>query len=197
MYGYLTKTSQAWPPNGHHYQFYFTHLERPWWTSTRTTIALRSWRKLLTENSTMWSCSQLVETYQWLPKCVTHQDTNKMACREATESNISLCFLLVMAGSLCWIPSDDILMFRIVFFAESSRHDTKGYRVAWVMHWLAQTLDYFVDTCGLRCTKTKAMMDKYDHQTTCDSKHLETERSIFSSIKSLLLFSVTCILGWQ
>lgn len=117
------------------------------------------------------------------------------ACREATESNISLCFLLVMAGSLCWIPSDDILMFRIVFFAESSRHDTKGYRVAWVMHWLAQTLDYFVDTCGLRCTKTKAMMDKYDHQTTCDSKHLETERSIFSSIKSLLLFSVTCILG--
>jgi hypothetical protein len=103
---------------------------------------------------------------------------NKIACREATESHIRLCFPLGDGWITVLDPIDDILMYHSVFFAYSNRHGTTGYRVAWVMRWLAQPQDFFVDTYGLR--RNEAMMTKYGQQQACDSQYPETTRNIFS-----------------
>jgi hypothetical protein len=195
VYGYLTKISQARPPNALHNQFYFTLLETMM-NKHKDNCCPQELEKIIGGKFDSSAPRPTRGTFQsqvpgtnvilfsaggnrpmtlklWYPS--RH---NKLACREAVESNTRLQFPLGDGWITVLDPIDDILMFHSVFFAESSRHDTEGFRVAWVMRWLAQTQDYFVDTCGLR--RTKAMMDKYGHQTTCDSKYPESKRNIFS-----------------
>jgi hypothetical protein len=195
VYGYLTKISQARPPNALHNQFYFTLLETMM-NKHKDNCCPQELEKIIGGKFDSSAPRPTRGTFQsqvpgtnvilfsaggnrpmtlklWYPS--RH---NKLACREAVESNTRLQFPLGDGWITVLDPIDDILMFHSVFFADSSRHDTEGFRVAWVMRWLAQTQDYFVDTCGLR--RTKAMMDKYGHQTTCDSKYPETKRNIFS-----------------
>jgi hypothetical protein len=70
-------------------------------------------------------------------------------------------------------PIYDILMYHSISmsFDNSSKNDVEGYRIAWIMRWLSQIHDYFVDTCGLR--RTQAMLNLYGQPRTCDSQFPE------------------------
>jgi hypothetical protein len=201
VYGYLTEASRARPPNGLHNQVYFCLLESAIEKHKDNCVPEELENILQGEfdpsaprpskctfqsqtpgtNVILFSFggNRPMTFKLWYPS--RH---NKIGRREATSSNITMQFPLGDGWITVLDPIDDILMYHSVFFecngsgTAGSKHDTTGYRVAWVMRWLQQPQDFFVDTCGLR--RNRAMMKKYGHQKTCDSQYPETIRNIFS-----------------
>ena len=100
----------------------------------------------------------------------------KTAARHVTESDLRCQFSMGGGWVTVLDPIDDVLMYHSVSFEYNSKNDVEGYRIAWVMRWLSQTHDYFVDTCGLR--RTQAMLSIYGQQMTCDSQFPDTRRNI-------------------
>jgi hypothetical protein len=76
-------------------------------------------------------------------------------------------------------PIDDLLMCHDVKFKISNpQDDVEGYRVAWIMRWLGQPQDFFVETSGMR--RTQDMLRLQGDRQRVDDMFPERVRDILS-----------------
>jgi hypothetical protein len=76
-------------------------------------------------------------------------------------------------------PIDDLLMCHDVKFKISNpQDDVEGYRVAWIMRWLGQPQDFFVETSGMR--RTQDMLRLQGDRRRVDDMFPERVRDILS-----------------
>ena len=192
VYGYLTKVSQDRPPNGMHCLCYYTMLQHSM-DKHKDNCTPEELESIVNGEFESSAPRPIRGTYaSQIPgssviifsrgnrpmtfKLWYTSRKNKTAARHVTKSDIRCQFSMGDGWVTVLDPIDDVLMYHSVSFEYNSKNDVEGYRIAWVMRWLSQTHDYFVDTCGLR--RTQAMLSIYGQQMTCDSQFPETRRNI-------------------